>query len=672
MKSIYRNLARNALSKNKIVYVPYIISSIMMITITFIIFNLSMDEVIAEIDGGASLQMLMSLGIFIMYMISFFFLNSVSRFVIKQRKKELGLYSVLGMQKKHIMHVQFIENLYVYILSAIPGTVIGVVISKILQLMVLKIYNSEADFGWKINWIPVLVNLAAFGFFFLLFFLINCVSILRTNTLEYMKEEAKGEKKPKSNWFLAIAGILLLGAGYMLAIRSQSAMSAFSFFFFAVSLVILGTIALFTAGSITLLNTLKKKKDYYYKTGHFISVSGMLYRMKRNASTLATICIFATMVLVTISSVMTLYGTIRTRAEEWYRVDFDIIYEQCSEEVRQEHIAKLKEGAEKVGMPIDQITPYKYYNAYASIKDGVLITYPGYQNADVIETFTLSLDVYNRVNQSDVTLKENEIGYYVMHGEKISGEISFQTVDAEHNLRDEKSRAFTLVELDEAPQFSYGMSITLTDGTYFFVAPDEATLNELRAYINPSIVEYEDARERILVNTDAGDDIQQKFYKEILENRDVYGQWNAYSRYEDFNEVIGMYGGLFFLGIFLSIAFLTITILNMYFSQLLQGYEDAKRFAIMRKVGLSRKEIKKSINSQIVIVFLLPLVVAVIHTLAAFPMVNRILMLLGGCKPQQFLLVLGACVAVFAMVYTIAYLFTRRTYLKLVSGTKSN
>ncbi len=670
MKSIYKNLARNALSKNKIVYVPYIISSIMMITISFIIFNLAVDKVIGGINGGASLQMMMGFGIIIMYMISFFFLNSVSRFVIKQRKKELGLYSVLGMQKKHIMRVQFIENLYVYILSAIPGTIIGVVISKILQLMVLKIYNCEADFGWEINPLPILINLAVFGFFYLLFFLINCISILRTNSLEYMKEEAKGEKKPKSNWFLAIVGILLLGGGYALAIRSQSALDAFSFFFFAVSLVILGTICLFTAGSITLLNTLKKKKDYYYKTGHFISVSGMLYRMKRNASTLATICIFATMVLVTISSVMTLYSTIRTRAEEWYRVDFDVVYETCSDEQMQENIEKLKKGAEKIGMNIDQIIPYKYYNAYANFKDGVLLTYPAYPNTSVIETFTLSLDLYNLVNKSDVTLEKDQIGYFVMNGPKISGEISYQTVNAAYDQYSEKSKAFTLVELDEAPQFSYGASITLTEGTYFFVAPDQETLDSLRAYFSQSIVEYEDARIRVLVNTDADEETQQRYYDEINTNQKDYGFMYAYSRLEDLHEVIGIYGGLFFLGIFLSIAFLTITILNMYFSQLLQGYEDTKRFAIMRKVGLSRKEIRKSINSQIVIVFLLPLLVAVIHTMAAFPMVNRILMLLGGCKPQQFLIILGACVAVFAVVYTIAYFFTRRTYLKLVSGAK--
>ena len=364
MRNIYRSLAANALSKNKIIYVPYIISSIMMITITFIIFNLSMDEVIGSISGGSTLQMLMFFGLFVMYMISFFFLNSVCRFVIKQRKKELGLYSMLGMQKKHIIRVHFIETFCVYVLSVIPASVIGVIVSKFLQLVILKIYHNEADFGWKINWFPILINMAAFGFFFLLYFLFNCVSILRSNSLDYMKEEAKGEKKPKSNWPLALVGVFLLSCGYLLAIRSQSAVQAFSFFFFAVSLVIFGTICLFTAGSITILNTMKIKKNYYYKTSHFISVSGMLYRMKRNAATLATICIFATMVLVTISSVMTLYSTIRVQAENWYRVDFDIIYEDgYDDDAIADHIQTLKDRAEQIGMQIDKIVKYKDYNA---------------------------------------------------------------------------------------------------------------------------------------------------------------------------------------------------------------------------------------------------------------------------------------------------------------------
>jgi len=667
MRNIYRSLAANALGKNKIIYVPYIISSIMMITITFIIFNISRDEVIGSISGGSSLQMLMFFGLFVMYMISFFFLNSVSRFVIKQRKKELGLYSMLGMQKKHIIRVHFIETFFVYILSVIPASVIGVVVSKFLQLVILKIYHNEADFGWKINWIPILINMVAFGFFFLIYFLFNCVSILRSNSLDYMKEEAKGEKKPKSNWPLALAGVFLLSCGYLLAIRSQSAVQAFSFFFFAVSLVIFGTICLFTAGSITILNTMKKKKNYYYKTSHFISVSGMLYRMKRNAATLATICIFATMVLVTISSVMTLYSSIRTQTDRWYRVDFDIVYEDgYNDKAIAEHIRKMEEKAAQIGMQIDKVVKYKDYNAYANIQDGVVLTYPNYRSDTMTEVFVLSLDLYNLANDVDIELEKGQLGYYPLQGAELSNEIAFQTIDLSGAIVTEKSPAFELVRLPQAPQIGYGMSIDMSDGIYFFVTPDEESLEELTKYINSSDVERGNGLARVLINTSSDESIQRAFYDDLVKNYPEYG-FNVSCRIINIEDVIGLYGGLFFLGIFLSIAFLTITILNMYFSQLLQGYEDSRRFAIMRKVGLTRKEIRKSINSQIVVVFLLPLLVAVIHTMAAYPMVNRILRLIGGCEPQRFLLILGACITVFAIVYTIAYLFTRRTYLRLVS-----
>ncbi|MBP5492664.1 MAG: ABC transporter permease [Clostridiales bacterium] len=670
MRNIYRSLAGNALSKNKIVYVPYIISAIMMITISHVILAISTDPVIGSIEGGDGLQMIMSIGIFVMYNISFFFLFGVSRFVIKNRKKELGLYSVLGMQKKHIIRVQFLENLAVYLISVASGTVIGIVLSKVIQLGVLKIYHAEADFGWSIMVTPIFANVIAFGAFFMVFFIINSIGILLSNTLEYMKEEGKGEKRPKSNWILAIAGVLLLSFGYYLSFRSQSATKALNLFFFAVMLVIFGTMALFTAGSITLLNALKKNKKYYYKTGHFISVSGMLYRMKRNALTLATISIFATMVLVTLSSVMTLYNTVSTLAKQWYRVDFHLVYDHEDPQTDEERMAKLSAGAEKVGMEISNMFPYTYYNAYAYVTDGLCMCYPNYTSFDACEVFYMSMDAYNQANGTDIELAENEVGVYSLEGKVLSGEICFQYSNAVAEPEGELSAPYKIVALDDAPTLSYGASISLTNGTYFFVFKNYEQLAAMRPYICESIKEYDDGRHFILINSPSDRQTQLAFYKDLNNNQEEYGYTFAYSRIQDIDEVIGIYGGLFFLGIFLSAAFLTITILNMYFSQLQQGYEDSKRFAIMRKVGLTRKEIKKSINSQIVIVFLLPLLVAVIHTMAAYPMVNRILRLFGGCEPRAFLLILALCIAVFAVGYTIAYFFTRRTYLRLVSGTK--
>lgn len=669
MRNIYRSLARNSLAKNKIIYVPYIISTIMMITITYIIFAMTTDPVIAKIEGGASLQMVMVFGIFVMYNISFFFLLGVSRFVIKQRKKELGLYSVLGMQKKHIIRVQFLENLAVYLISGLSGTIIGIVLEKVMQLGVLKIYHAEADFGWDIQILPAIVNLGAFAVFFFVFFLINALGILRSNTLEYMKEESKGEKKPKSNWILAIAGVILLSTGYWLSFRSQSATKALNFFFYAVMLVIFGTIALFLAGSITILNTLKKSKDYYYKTSHFISVSGMLYRMRKNAMTLATICIFATMVLVTLSSVMTLYNTVRTLAENWYPVDFNISYDPKMDEVRMaEHVDMLRDGAEAAGLQIDQMVEYSYFNEFGAVGNGYCTAYPNYAAFDASEVFLLSLDTYNAVNGTDLTLADNEVGLFTNGGTMQSGQIRFRSLDADYNPKQEESEAYTIVPFPKAPKMSYGGSISITDGVYFFVLPSKEAQRSAGSYICRTEAEVLNPCNYVLINTSSDRATQLKFNEDLKNRAHEYDYLYVDCRVENIDEITGLYGGLFFLGIFLSIAFLTVTILNMYFSQLLQGYEDSKRFAIMRKVGLSRKEIKRSINSQIVIVFLLPILVAVIHTMAAYPMVNRILRLLGGCKPQSFLLILSGCILVFTAVYTVAYLFTRRTYLRLVSG----
>ena len=667
MRNIYRSLARNALSKNKIVYVPYIISAIMMITISYVIFAVSSDDVIASIEGGASLQMVMRLGILVMYNISFFFLMGVSRFVIKQRKKELGLYSVLGMQKKHIIRVQFIENFIVYLISAVTGTVVGIVLTKLMQLGILKLYNQEADFGWDIQIGPTIINAAAFAVFFFVFFLINAIGILRTNTLEYMKEQARGEKKPKSNWILAIIGIACLAGGYYLSFRSQSAVDAVNMFFIAVMLVIIGTVALFTAGSITLLNTMKKKKSYYYKTSHFISVSGMLYRMKRNAATLASICIFATSVLVTLSSVVTLYWTVRSLVEERFPVSYTLVYDSEGEDP-ETYYEKITAGAEKCGVKIDLLMKYKYYNAFGSIDNGFIMTYPSYAAVDTVEVFILPLSTYNESLGSELQLASDEVGIAALSGKIPSGDFSFRTTDPEFNELPDYSSLYHSVPLSEVPLVSYGNSINVIDGIYFVVLPDEEFTN-VKPYINPTALEYGDGHTFVSINTSSGRDAQMDFYNELTKNQKDYGYVFENSQVNMVESITGLYGGLFFLGLFLSAAFLTITILNMYFSQIMQGYEDSKRFAIMRKVGLTKKEIKKSVNSQIVVVFILPILVAVIHTAASFPMVNRILVLFGGVKASLFLVILAICIVVFTVVYTVAYLFTRRTYLKLVSGT---
>lgn len=668
MTKIYRNLAGNALSKNKIIYVPYIISSMVMIAITFILSAISQDKQLRQVEGGVTLQIIMSVGIPIMLIIAFFFLMGVSRFVIKQRKKELGVYCILGMQKKHIIRLQFLENLYVYLLSIVSGTVIGFVIEKIVQLLFLKMYHLEADFSWNIQWKTLILITVAFAVFFLVFFIINAIGILTSNILEYMKEESKGEKQPKSKWILAIVGLILLGSGYALSLNTKEGLKAIQYFGIAVALVIFGTFALFTAGSITLLNSMKKNKKFYYKTGHFISISGMLYRMKRNAANLATICIFATMVLVTMSSVTTLYSTINKLANEWYVTDFEITYVKAKTQAeRDERESLLREAAEKTGVSIEQIYTYQSIDAFATVENGVISTAPSYRSDDISHVFIITEDVYDYVHETKLNLAKDEVGLFTSASFS-EDTIRFQPMTEDYELSDAVSPDFRVRRIDDIPKINTGGAVMMTNGHYVLVVSDESVFESLKPYMCESSWIIDTERERVLINTSSSKQAQLAMYDELDQNWPTYKYDWVTCKIDRVDELMGLYGGLFFLGAFLSIAFLTITILNMYFSQLQQGYEDAKRFAIMRKVGLTRKEIKKSINSQIVVVFLLPLIVAVIHTAASYPMVNKILNLLGGCDASSFLLIVLICCLLFAVVYTIAYLFTRRTYLKMVSG----
>ena len=668
MTKIYRNLAGNALSKNKIIYVPYIISSMVMIAITFILSAISQDKQLRQVEGGVTLQIIMSVGIPIMLIIAFFFLMGVSRFVIKQRKKELGVYCILGMQKKHIIRLQFLENLYVYLLSIVSGTVIGFVIEKIVQLLFLKMYHLEADFSWNIQWKTLILITVAFAVFFLVFFIINAIGILTSNILEYMKEESKGEKQPKSKWILAIVGLIFLGSGYALSLNTKEGLKAIQYFGIAVALVIFGTFALFTAGSITLLNSMKKNKKFYYKTGHFISISGMLYRMKRNAANLATICIFATMVLVTMSSVTTLYSTINKLANEWYVTDFEITYVKAKTQAeRDERESLLREAAEKTGVSIEQIYTYQSIDAFATVENGVISTAPSYRSDDISHVFIITEDVYDYVHETKLNLAKDEVGLFTSASFS-EDTIRFQPMTEDYELSDAVSPDFRVRRIDDIPKINTGGAVMMTNGHYVLVVSDESVFESLKPYMCESSWIIDTERERVLINTSSSKQAQLAMYDELDQNWPTYKYDWVTCKIDRVDELMGLYGGLFFLGAFLSIAFLTITILNMYFSQLQQGYEDAKRFAIMRKVGLTRKEIKKSINSQIVVVFLLPLIVAVIHTAASYPMVNKILNLLGGCDASSFLLIVLICCLLFAVVYTIAYLFTRRTYLKMVSG----
>ena len=690
MRHIYRDLALNSLSKNKAIYIPYIIAIITMYVITYSIAALASDRYIREnLMGGSNLQMIMTMGIFIMFNVAVLFLFSINRFVDKKRKKELGIYGILGLEKRHIRRVASIENGIVYSVSVVTGTVISIVISKLLQLIIIKSLSENVDFDWSVNIFATLITVIMFLIIFVVTQVDSTISIQRTNLLDYMKEESKGEKQPKSKWFTAILGLILLAAGYIMSFTSSSAGAALNFFFFAVALVIFGTLFLFQAGTITLLNALKKNKDYYYQTKHFISISGILFRMKRNASDLATICVFSTMFLVTMSAAISLYVTMNKTVDSWYLKDFFFVY-SCSSEIEDPNsyvggtaaesdviataMAEIKEYSDEANLTFDDLTYYHEYNSFSeiTIDDNARTlncTSSDTYNFNLFDAFYITADCYKKANGVDLGLKADEIGVYSDSIDLIK--------NAGFNVTfgSDSESVYKFTKVDNMPEIYLGSAITISNGTVYFIFPDEeSVIKALRASDDHSVAVYNDL---IFAGTTSSSKSSQVMLADNFDeglNYDKEDKTIGYciGKYATAKEIIGLYSGIYFVGIFLSLAFITVTVLNLYFKQLFEGYEDASGFAIMRKVGLTKKEIKKSINSQVLLMFFLPLVVAIIHTFAAFPMVSKLLKPFGTISPIKYFGILMIVVLIFSVIYSIAYLCTGRVYSKLVNGAYSS
>lgn len=691
MRHIFKDLALNSLSKNKAIYIPYIIAITTMYVITYSITALSSDSYIGQnLRGGSNLQMIMSIGIFIVFNVALIFLFNINRFIDKKRRKELGIYGILGLEKRHIRRVAFIENAVVYSFSIAIGTIISIVISKLLQLIILKSLDEPVDFDWSIN-IPATILLIVM---FLIIFTItefdSIISLQRTNLLDYMREERKGEKQPKSKWITATIGFILLALGYVMSFMCGSAGAALNMFFIAVMLVIMGTYLLFRAGSITLLNTLKKNKNYYYQTKHFISISGILYRMKRNATDLATICIFSTMFLVTMSSAISLYVTMNQTIDGWYLKDFFFTYEcdyagsedkadiEGLEDATNPLIStatdEINHYSELTGVKFDEINYYHEYNTFSELtfdEDSHRINCDDTEvyNAELYNVYFITLECYNQANASNAALAPDEIGIHASDSDNIHEgyEITFGS---------DNDSVYKIKTFDEVPKIFLGSAITVSNGTIFVIFPDnESIINALKSFSSSSAMSaYSDLIVSATTSASVSDQLKLADSFDFA-NSDDEGDptvGKCLSKYATSKQIVGFYSGIFFVGIFLSLAFVIVTVLILYFKQLFEGYEDAAGFAIMRKVGLTKKEIRKSINSQVLLMFFLPLIVAIIHTFAAFPMVSKLLTPFGHISPMKYFGILMLVVLFFSIIYSIAYLFTGRVYSKLVNGAYSS
>lgn len=658
----YAKLAVSNIRKNSKTYIPYILTCIMTVMMFYIIKSLSVNPGLKEMSGGWALLYLLDMGSFIVGVFSAVFLFYTNSFLMKRRKKEFGVFNILGLEKKHLAKVVAFEALFVAAMGIVLGIGFGIALDKVMFLLIAKMIGVKVLLGFYISWEVIQYTVILFGIIFILIY-IRTVNIIRvSNPIELLRGGNVGEKEPKTKWLMAVLGVAALGAGYYTALTVGNPLAAFEMFFLAVLLVIIGTYFLFTAGSIALLKLLKKNKTYYYQTKHFISVSGMIYRMKQNAVGLANICILSTALLVMVSSTTSLMVGIEDIINTRYTNNFSIYSTEQSELVNEQIVSTVRAVCEEENLSVKNETGYYYLDLNVIRNGNEFLTKVQDDNFfEVIDKMNvlvfITADDYNAATNGHITLADDEVLIYSNRDAYAND--TMKIFDREYKITGVLDSIFCEI----------GAVNSNVASSHYFVVSDMEELRRLETYA------IEDSRDFKIPNAvsyyygvDTKDDVgKQIAVFDSVRNR--LGEFHGYVeiREENRRDIIALYGGLFFLGIFLGTLFLMATVLIIYYKQISEGYEDRERFEIMQKVGMSKNEVKSAIRSQVLTVFFLPLIFAGLHLSVAFPILTQLLAMLNMTNVSLY----AGCVAIgfgaFAVLYVIIYMMTAKTYYKIVS-----
>lgn len=666
----YSKLAWEGIRKNKQLYIPYIMKGSVMVMMYYILSFLIESPALEHMAGGSILMQLLSLGCGVIAIFSLLFLFYTNSFLIRQRYREFGLYNILGMDKRNISKIMVWESVIVAVVSIISGLVAGIILSKAAELILLNLLNMEITYDLSIGIISLRQTPMVYGTIYLLLLINSLIKVRRSRPLELMKSSKVGEKIPKRIWIEAVIGVLFLGAAYYLAITIEEPLAALASFFVAVILVIGGTYELFMAGSVALCKILQKNKKYYYKPNHFVSVSSMVYRMRRNGAGLASICVLLTMVLVMITSTSSLYFGAEDALHNRYPNGVNITASYTSlDGISDENIELMKSMIqEKCGTDVE----IKGFRA-AEIgglftEEGITIDMSGHFDFslatynDVGYLSVISLEDYNMVTDSDETLKEGEC---LLHC--VRTEFSSDTFTMEHGKTYKVKKVLDeFIDDGEVNSLVVPTVYLVVNSLETFVEP----VKELKNSAGVSMVLFDwrcgfdmDTSEQ---ETEAADAIREVFRNGEFEN--LYSH-SVEGHEENRAGFYQMYGSLFFIGIMLSIVFLLAAVLIIYYKQLSEGYEDQARFDIMQKVGMTKKDIRRSINSQMLTVFFSPLVFAGIHLAFAFSFIWKILLMFGLNNMLLVIVVNLICFALFGLFYAMVYKITSNSYYTIVSET---
>lgn len=659
----YPRLAFTNIRKNAKIYVPYLLASSFTVMMFYLIHSLSSNPGLKELKtGSATMQSILNLGIYVVLIFAVIFLFYINSFIIKRRKKEVALYNILGMEKKHVMIMMLCETLFTTFISLVGGMLLGILFSKVMFLMLVKLVGISTTLTFGLSLHSITNTILFFVPIFVVSYLFNVIQIKMANPIELLRGGQTGEKEPRTKWILTLIGVLSLGSGYYLAQTIEDPAAAMLLFFVAVILVIIGTYSLFTAGSIMILKMLKKNKRFYYQTRHFTSVSQLVYRMKQNAVGLASICILCTCILVMLSTTVSLYSGVQDSVslmlDESFQLKFyldeDIKYP--NDQQLDKLYADIKQELKDHQIEYDEFIAKRALTSNVSYKSPTHIqTLTGYSSENFYLT-GMSIDEYNKTYQQDVSLKDNEI---LIASNFFTPEKEMKIDEQTFKVKQVIEQPYLLTNSHRTTAPSIAIVFSNVETLEKVVTGDMS--GKYANYVETLSIKYKDGTQEAKADEVLKDCIQ-KNVNDSKEEAHYYME-SHYSVESMFTE---MYGSLFFLGIFLGTLFLMAAILIMYYKQLSEGFEDQKRFEIMQNVGMSKKEVKQTIRSQVLIFFFLPLVVAVIHMAFAFKMIVNMLGFLVLSGASIFLTCTVVSVIVLAIIYSVVYSLTARTYYKIV------
>lgn len=670
MGKLYFKLAKTNLSNNKPFYIPYIISSIITVAMLYMMSFLSDNKGLNKIMGADSLAIIFRLGVGIIVIFSYIFLFYTNSFIIKRRKKEIGVYNILGMEKRHLSKVLFVETIYSAIISLVCGIIVGIAFSKFILMVLYGIIGIHKTVEFFVNIHGIILCVVSFGILFLLTFLYNFMQIKLANPIELLRGTNVGEREPKTKIFMTIVGVVCLAIAYYIAITTENPLNVLTLFFVAVLLVIIGTFALFTAGSIALLKLLRNNKKFYYNKRHFMAVSGMRYRMKQNAAGLASICILSTMVLVVISTTVSMYVGIQDELMARYpndvcvTVDYNSVIDKSSE--IEKAIFDEIDSAE-----VKNKKAFSYLSVFVGQKGDGFTTdkeHLSYQNSYLF--YILSKDDFIKIDNSF----KDKIGN-ISKGEAVV------VLNKKYDKKDIKifGKNYKVNKSFEHTEDNDLYVISTLNGLGYIILDNDESVQELynvqekmlgkgaNYYTNKIRFDFKSGNKKQKAAAYKKiDNVVKKYFKENKNDKKQISSYWVESRQENEQNFYLLYGGLFFLGIFLGTMFLMVTVMIIFYKQITEGYDDRERYQILEKVGMSSREVKDTIKSQIRIVFVLPIFAAAVHVTAAFPMVNRILKMLNLNNEKLFAGCLTATIIVFAVIYYLVFKVTSRAYYKIV------